>query len=114
MGLRNSWVPKMRRSAKNKQYPGIHKDKYGGMTESGKIIRDAWAFGLIDESETCEGWLQQGIEELWSRVNVEWEKYGFLVGNLPDEIRERFMRIQNEAIARAREQGWDPNTDDET
>lgn len=94
-----------------KKYVGIHNDINGGMTDTGKLIRDAWTFGLIPEDETCEGWLPQGIEDLWRRVNKEWEKYGFLVSNLPDDLREKFMRIQNDAIQRARELGWDPDAE---
>ncbi|RMG58952.1 MAG: hypothetical protein D6717_02150 [Gammaproteobacteria bacterium] len=91
-----------------KQYPGIHDDLYGGMTDTGKIIRDAWVFGIIPETETCKGWLPQGIEKLWEQVQAEWEKYGFRVANLPDDLRERFERIQAEAIERARARGWNP------
>lgn len=91
-----------------KHYVGVLNDINGGMTHSGKIIRDAWVFGIIPESETCEGWLLQGIEDLWVKVNKEWEKYGFQVSNLPDELREKFMRIHNEAMARAKDAGWDP------
>ena len=99
--------------SKVKPYVGIHNDRYGGMTEIGKIIRQAWAFGLIPEHETCEGWLPQGLQDLWMRVSAEWEKYGFQVGNLPDDIRERFMRIQREAMERARAAGWEPEMDDD-
>jgi len=89
-----------------KRYVGIDNDLNSGMTDTGKIIRDAWVFGLIPESETCEGWLPQGIESLWEKVNAEWEKYGFLVSDLPDDLRERFMRIQAVAIERAKAAGW--------
>lgn len=100
----------------SKKYVGVHNDINGGMTDTGKIIRDAWVFGLIPETETCEGWLAQGIEGLWIKVNKEWEKYGFLVSNLPDELKQKFMRIQAEAIERAKTAGWDPDRDisDET
>ena len=90
-----------------KRYVGIDKDLYGGMTDTGKIIRDAWVFGIIPETETCEGWLAAGIEDLWQRVNAEWEKHGFLVGNLPEETRARFLAIHDAALARARAAGWD-------
>jgi hypothetical protein len=50
---------------------------------------------------------------LWRRVDAEWEKYGFLVSNLPDELRERFMRIQNDAMRKARAAGWNPELGDE-
>jgi hypothetical protein len=97
----------------DKRYVGIDKEINGGMTDTGKIIRDAWAFGLIEETETCEGWMPQGIEDLWRKVNAEWEKYGFLVSRLPDETRERYLRIQREAVERARASGWDPELGDD-
>lgn len=90
------------------KYVGIDNDAFGGMTDTGKIIRDAWVFGIIPETETCEGWLHDGLQDLWVKNNTEWEKYGFMVGNMPEELRERFIRIQNEAIKRAKEKGWDP------
>ena len=101
----------MRRAKSDKRYVGINNEKDGGMTASGKIIRDAWVFGFIPETETCEGWLMQGIEDLWGRVNAEWEKYGFQVNNLPDDLRERFMRIQTEALEKAKKAGWTPDDD---
>jgi hypothetical protein len=97
----------------DQRYVGIDKDLQGGMTDTGRIIRDAWVFGLIEETETCAGWMPQGIEDLWRKVQVEWEKYGYLVGNLPEDLRERFMRIQTEAIERARTEGWDPELGDD-
>src|SRR6056300_966554 len=77
-----SWT----RMQNQKRYVGIDNDLNGGMTDTGKIIRDAWVFGIIPETETCEGWLAAGIEDLWRKVNAEWEKHGFLVGNLPPEL----------------------------
>lgn len=94
-----------------KKYVGIDNDINGGMTDTGKIIRDAWIFGIIPETETCQGWLPQGIEDLWIKINREWEKYGFLVSNLPDELREKFMRIQEEAVQRAKQAGWNPDNE---
>lgn len=95
----------------SRKYIGIHKDANGGMTDTGKIIRDAWVFGIIPETETCEGWLAQGIEDLWVKVNKEWEKFGFSVGKLPAELQEKFMRIQSEAMSKAKAAGWDPDRD---
>lgn len=88
------------------RYVGIDKEINGGMTDTAKVIRDAWTFGLIPETETCEGWLAPGIEALWVKVDAEWEKYGFRVAALPDDMREKFMRIQDAAIARAKAEGW--------
>jgi hypothetical protein len=99
---------------KNKIYVGIDKDPKGAMTPTGNIIRDAWVFGIIPESETCEGWTIQGIENLYDKVTVEWDKYGHLVSRLPEDLRERHQRIYDAAVARARELGWDPELDDES
>ena len=96
----------MSRTKSGQCYVGIHNEIDGGMTDTAKIIRDAWVFGIIPETETCEGWLPQGIEDLWQKVNAEWEKYGFRVGALPDDIRAHYLRIQSDAMTRARGAGW--------
>jgi hypothetical protein len=80
---------------------------FGGMTNIGKTIRDAWVFELIPETETCEGWNLAGIDDLLQKVNAEWDKYGCLVSKLPPELFERHQRIHGEAVKLAREQGWD-------
>ena len=89
------------------RYVGIDNDLNGGMTPTGKIIRDAWVFGLLPETETCEGWLPQGIEALWEKVDAEWEKWGFSVAALPDDLQDRFKRIHAAGMERARAAGWD-------
>ena len=89
-----------------KRYVGIDNEINSGMTPTAKIIRDAWVFELIPETETCEGWMAAGLEDLWRKVNAEWEKHGFLVGNLPRDLRERLLRIHNDAMDRARASGW--------
>jgi len=96
-------------------YVGIDKEVNGGMTTIGKIIRDAWVFGLIPETETCENWNLSGIDALLQKVNAEWDKYGCLVSHLPKELFERHQRIHGEAVARARAAGWcgEQETDDE-
>jgi hypothetical protein len=82
------------------------------MNPTGNIIRDAWVFGIIPETETCEGWMLQGIHALYDKVTKAWEPYGHLVSNLPDDLRERHERIYSEAVKRARQEGWDPELDD--
>ena len=89
-----------------KRYVGIQNDINGGMTATGKIIRDAQIFGIIDESETCEGWLSQGIEQLWDQAEKAWQPYGYRVGALPADLQERFLRIHGEAVKRAKAAGW--------
>jgi hypothetical protein len=95
-------------------YPGIDADRYGGMTDIGRIIRDAWVFGLLPESETCAGWDYGRIEQLYDRVHAAWEKHGHLASRLPPELRARHERIYAAALARAREAGWSPDLDDES
>ena len=87
-------------------YVGIDNDINGGMTTIGKLIRDAWVFGLLDESETCAGWTLGRIDGLLQQVNAEWDKYGCLVSNLPPELFERHQRIHGEALEKARAAGW--------
>ncbi len=96
-------------------YIGIHDDLYGGMTSIGKIIRDAWVFGILPEEESCKGWQLGGIENLIDQVNHEWDKYGCLVSRLPEGLRERHQSIHDEAFRRAKEAGWrgEFETDDE-
>ncbi len=95
-------------------YPGIDKDRYGGMTDIGRIIRDAWVFGVIPESETCAGWDYARIETLYDKVHAEWLKYGHQASRLPVELKERHERIFATAIATARERGWSVELDDES
>lgn len=89
-----------------KKYIGVHDDLNGGMTPIGKIIRDAWVFGLLDESETCEGWNFAGIDALLDKVNAEWDKYGCLVSHLPPDLLQRHQKIHGEAIKAAKAAGW--------
>jgi hypothetical protein len=96
-----------------RKYPGIHDDAFGGMTDLGRIIREAWVFGLLPESEDCRGWDRPRFDELYSRVSAAWAPYGHLASRLPDELRARHERIFEEAVCRARELGWPPELDDE-
>lgn len=97
-------------------YVGIDNEINGGMTTIGKIIRDAQVFGLIDESETCKGWNFAGIDSLLDKVNKEWDKYGCLVSNLPEELFKRHHDIHGAAVEKAKEAGWsgEVETDDES
>ncbi len=91
---------------KSNVYPGLHDDRYGGMTDVGKIIRDAWVFGLLPEGETCVGWDYARLERLYERVHAVWETYGYQISRLPEELRARHERVHGEALRRARELGW--------
>jgi hypothetical protein len=88
------------------RYVGLNNEINGGMTNIGKIIRDAYVFGIIPETETCENWNLAGIDALLDKVNAEWDKYGCLVRNLPQDLYERHQKIHGEAVERARAAGW--------
>jgi hypothetical protein len=47
------------------------------------------------------------MQALMDRVDKEWDQFGNLPSRLPPELAERHTRIYAEAIARARERGWD-------
>jgi len=87
-------------------YIGVHNDTNAGMTVIGKLVRDAQVFGLIDDNETCEGWDFASIDALLDKVNAEWDKYGCLASNLPDDLRQRHHDIHNAAIVAAKAVGW--------
>ena len=96
-------------------YIGINNEINGGMTSIAEMIRDAWVFGLIPETQTCQGWNSAGIDALLQKVNAEWDKYGCLVSHLPPELAERHGRIHGAALETARAAGWsgEVETDDE-
>ena len=92
--------------AKPKTYVGVDNDVNGGMTTIGKLVRDAWVFGLINDSETCKGWNFAGIDALLDKVNAEWDKYGCLVSQLPEALFKRHQEIHNKAVENAKAAGW--------
>lgn len=96
-----------------KIYPGIDKHSYGAMNPTANIIRDAWVFGIIPESETCAGWTLQRLNNLYDNVHKAWRPYGHMVSNLPEELRARHARIYSAAISTARAQGWSPSLGDD-
>ena len=92
----------------DEDYPGIDNALDGGMNLVGTIIRDAWVFGLIPETETCKGWDGNRLTALYAQVSDAWEPYGHLPSALPDELREKHQRIYAAAIENAKAQGWNP------
>lgn len=95
------------------EYPGLDEDANGGMTYLGQIVKDAWVFGLLPETEQCAGWKRSQMQEMYRRVTEEWDKYGNIPSRLPPELAERHERIYREAMERARARGWDPELEDD-
>jgi hypothetical protein len=96
----------MENMAKPERYVGVDNDLNGGMTSIGKIIRDAWVFGILDENETCENWNLSGIDALLQKVNAEWDKYGCMPSRLPPDLATRHHTIHDKAIQKAKQSGW--------
>ncbi len=92
--------------SKPDRYVGLDNDQFGGMSMIGKVIRDARVFGLIADDETCEGWEIGRINVLKDQVDAEWDKYGCMVSQLPEDLLKRHQEIYNAAITKAKEMGW--------
>ena len=94
-------------------YVGLDQEANGGMTAIGRIIRDAWVFGLLPEGEMCAGRSAADLQILFDRVHAAWEPYGQLPSRLPRELAERHGRIHAQAIEQARARGWSAELGDD-
>ncbi|MDO8891242.1 MAG: hypothetical protein Q8K43_00960 [Sulfurimicrobium sp.] len=88
-------------------YVGIDKDEKGGLTHLGRMVRDAWVFGILPETETCTGWDFARMQNLYDKVYAAWEPYAHIPSRLPDDLRERHTRMYAQAIKKAHDTGWD-------
>jgi len=98
--------------AKTQTYVGFEEDGHG-LTQLGRIVLDARIFGLIDEREACAGWELARMQTLMQQVDALWDRYGHLPSRLPDDLRARHAQIYEQAMARARQRGWNPELDEE-
>ncbi len=87
-------------------YVGIDHDTNGGLTHLGRIVRDAWVFGLLPEAETCAGWDASRMQNLYERVYAAWQPYAHLPSRLPPALRERHSQLYEQAMTVARNEGW--------
>ena len=94
-------------------YPGIELEENGGMTMHGRIIRDAWVFGILPENDGCAGRNATEMRLLIDKVQLAWEPYGQVPSKLPPELAERHMRIHDAAIKAARAKDWNPELSDD-
>ena len=67
-------------------YVGIEQDSDAGLTHLGRIVRDAWVFGILPESETCAGWSSAQMQSLYEKIYAAWEPYANLPSGLPDDL----------------------------
>ena len=94
-------------------YAGVDKDTNGGLTHLGRMVRDAWVFGLLPETETCEGWDAARMQNLYEQVYAMWEPYAHLPSKLPDDLQQRHAKFYAQAITTARKEGWDAELDED-
>lgn len=87
-------------------YVGVNNDTQGGLTHLGRIVRDAWIFGILPETETCAGWDSARMQNLYEQVYAAWEPYAHLPSRLPDNLREKHEKLYAQAIETARNSGW--------
>lgn len=91
-------------------YSGFNADSHG-LTMLGRIVLDAWLFGLIPREEDCAGWDLQRMQQLMEQVNRQWDQYGGLPSRLPPELLARHAELYDWAMRRAHERGWNPELD---
>ena len=92
-------------------YVGVDNDTQGGLTHLGRIVRDAWIFGILPETETCVGWDSARMQNLYEQVYAAWEPYAHLPSRLPDGLREKHAKLYAQAIEAARNSGWNAELD---
>ena len=98
---------------KQQTYVGIDQDTNSGLTHLGRIVRDAWLFGILNESETCASWNFARMQNLYEQVFAAWKPYDHLPSRLPEELRERHAKLYAQAITTARDKGWDAELNEE-
>lgn len=92
-------------------YVGIDNDSQGGLTHLGRVVRDAWIFGILPGTETCAGWDSAQMQNLYEQVYAAWEPYAHLPSRLPENLREKHAQLYAEAIRIARSNGWNAELD---
>jgi hypothetical protein len=98
---------------KEQYYSGIDQDTDGGLTHLGRIVIDAWVFGILPETETCAGWSTSQMQLLYEKVYAAWEPYAHLPSRLPSELQERHTALYEQRIAIAKDKGWNAEFIDE-
>lgn len=95
-------------------YAGVDLDTDGGLTPLGRIVIDAWVFGVLPESEKCTGWSMSQMQNLYEEVYAAWEPFAHLPSHLPSELRQRHTLLYSQRITIAKNNGWDTDLSDES
>lgn len=93
-------------------YSGFNEDAHG-LTMLGRVVLDAWLFGLLPRSEDCAGWDMTRMQNMMYQVEAKWDEHGNVPSRLPPELRDRHMELYAWATERARTRGWDPELGDD-
>jgi hypothetical protein len=86
-------------------YAGMDQEDNHGMTMTGRVIRDAWVFGVLPEGDGFAGKSAGDMQNLFEAVHKAWEPYGQLPSRLPPELAQRHARIHDRAVQRAKAAG---------
>lgn len=93
-------------------YPGFHRDEHG-LTLLGRVVLDAWLFGLLPRGQDCAGWDLQRMQALAEQVQKQWDAYGSLPSRLPEPLRTQHAELYAWAAERARGLGWSAELGDD-
>lgn len=94
-------------------YAGVDHEEQHGMTMTGRIIRDAWVFGILPEGNTFAGKTAGDLQNLFEQVHQAWAPHGQLPSRLPPELAQRHARIHAQAIENAKAAGWSAELGDD-
>ncbi|WP_291014260.1 hypothetical protein [Hydrogenophaga sp.] len=94
-------------------YAGVDNEENHGMTLTGRIIRDAWVFGILPEGNNFAGKTAGDLQQLFEQVHQAWEPHGHLPSRLPAELAERHARIHAQAVDSAKAAGWSAELGDD-
>ena len=89
----------------NTRYAGFFNDSHG-ITQLGRIVLDAWAFGILPREEDCEQWDLGRMQNLMQQVQEFWDAHGDLPSRLPAELSKEHQATYSWAMDRARTLGW--------
>lgn len=94
------------------KYAGFMQDGHG-MTVLGRLVLDAWLFGVLPREQDCAGWDLGRLQGLIQQVQDKWDENGLFPGRLPADLRQRHEELYNWATERAKGLGWDPALGDD-
>lgn len=98
---------------KEQFYAGVDQDENNGLSHLGRVVRDAWVFDILPESETCAGWSGSQMQNLYEKVYAAWEPFAHLPSRLPEALQQRHSQIYEQAIKTAKHKGWNAELDED-